>query len=54
MQLSDEQKLSLTVEVLKTTQDLVEAGHSIEHFVSYGIDLMSQLLPSSVSEEKLR
>ena len=42
---SDSEKLSLVQEVLQITHKTVEAGHSIEHFVSYGIDLMSQLCP---------
>lgn len=54
MVVSGAEKLSLTMEVLQVTRDSVEAGHNIEHFISYGIDLMSQLCPPTDSMEKIR
>lgn len=54
MSVSEEEKLSLTLEVLRITHESVEADHTIEHFISYGIDLMSQLCPPSASSDKLR
>lgn len=54
MELTDEDKFSLTLEVLEVTKETIEAGHSVEHLTSYGIDLLSQLLPSSTSSKNLK
>lgn len=54
MPVSDVEKLSLVQEILHITHTTVQAGHSIEHFISHGIDLMSQLCPPSATTDKLR
>lgn len=52
LDLSDEEKLCLTLDILQTTQDILEEGNSINDFISYGIDLLSTLLPATASGEE--
>ncbi len=54
MSLSDEEKLSLTLNVLQTTQDILGEGHDINDFMSYGIDLLATLLPDTASGDEFR
>ena len=54
MTLCEAEKLSLTQEVLQTARDALEAGKPIEHLLSYGFDLMSQLSPPSAPSDKIR
>ncbi len=54
LSLSDEEKLCLTLDVLQTTQDILEEGHSVDDFLSYGIDLLSTLLSATSSGEEFR
>lgn len=54
MELPDKDKFSLTLEVLAVTKDTIKAGHNVEHLTSYGIDLLSMLLPSSSSISDLK
>ena len=54
LSLSDEDKLCLVIDVLKTAQDILEEGHDINDFINYGIDLLSTLLPDSASGEEFR
>ena len=54
MNILNEEKFSLTLEVLRITQDTLEAGHDIDDLISHGIDLMSSLLPESASLEEIR
>ena len=54
MCLSDGEKLSLTLDVLQTTQDILEEGHDINDFMSYGIDLLATLLPDTASGDEFR
>ena len=34
--------------------DTLEAGHNIEEFISHGLELLSYLLPPSVSSDDLK
>ena len=54
MNLSDEDKMSLTLEVLKVTREMLEAGHDVNDLISHGIDLISILLPTTSNCEELR
>ena len=54
MNLSGEEKMSLTLEMLKVTRETLEAGHSIDDLISHGIDLISILLPNTSNCEELR
>ena len=54
MNLTDEEKLSLTLEVLKVSRETLEAGHDVNDLISHGIDLISILLPKTSNCEELR
>ena len=54
MTLSDEEKMSLTLEVLKVTREMLEAGHDVDDLISHGIDLIAILLPKTSNSEELR
>ena len=54
MEIPDEEKFSLTLDVLQVTRETLEAGHSVENLTTYGIDLLSQLLPPSTSSTDLK
>ena len=54
MNLTDEEKLSLTLEVLKVSRNTLEAGHDVNDLISHGIDLISILLPKTSNCEELR
>ena len=41
-------------EILHFTHNTLRAGHNIEDMISHGIDLMSSLLPITVSHDELR
>ena len=54
MNLTDEEKLSLTLEVLKVSRNTLEAGHDVNDLITHGIDLISILLPKTSNCEELR
>lgn len=54
MTLSDEEKMSLTLEVLKVTREMLEAGHDVDDLISHGIDLIAILLPKTSNCQELR
>lgn len=54
MNLSDEEKMSLTLEVIKVTRETLEEGHDVSDLISHGIDLIAILLPQTASCEDLR
>ena len=54
MTLSDEEKMSLTLEVLKVTREMLGAGHDVDDLISHGIDLIAILLPKTSNCEELR
>lgn len=54
MSLSDKEKMSLTLEVLKIAREMLEAGHDVDDFISHGIDLIAILLPETSNSEELR
>lgn len=54
MNLTDEEKLSLTLEVLKVSRNTLESGHDVSDLISHGIDLISILLPETSNCEELR
>ena len=39
---------------LSVCVDTLEAGHNIEEFISHGLELLSYLLPPSVSPDDLK
>ena len=54
MTLSDEENMSLTLEVLKVTREMLEAGHDVDDLISHGIDLIAILLPKTSNCQELR
>ena len=54
MNLTDEEKMSLTLEVLKVTREMLEAGHDVDDLISHGIDLIAILLPKTSNCQELR
>lgn len=54
MDLSNQEKLFLTMDVLKITENILEEGLNIDDFLSHGIDLLSNLLPITASVEEFR
>ena len=54
MNVSDEEKLSLTMDVLKTSENILEEGLNIDDFLSHGIDLLSNLVPTTASGDEFR
>ena len=54
MILSDEEKMTLTLEVLKVTREMLRAGHDVDDLISHGIDLITILLPKTSNCEELR
>ena len=54
MNLFDEEKMSLTLEVLRVTRETLEAGHDVDDLISHGIDLIAILLPETATCEELR
>jgi len=52
--LPEEEKMALTIDILKITQESLEAGHSIDELISHGIDLLSNLLPVTSSGDELK
>ncbi|XP_065897600.1 uncharacterized protein [Dysidea avara] len=54
MEFSDDEVMSLTLEIMQITYGTLEAGHSIDELLSHGIDLMSYILPSRSSVTELK
>ena len=54
MVLTDKERMSLTLEVLKVTREMLEAGHDVDDLISHGIDLIAILLPKTSNCQELR